>query len=124
MENRKKTILAGTLIASAILGGANLNASESSLFSYNELGSGSEVRTTLVSNSINAQAGILSFDMKCGADEKKSDKKEADSKSSEAKCGEGKCGEGSSEKKAQTTSDKKSESKSKDAKCGEGKCGN
>ena len=92
MENKKKSILASTLIAGALISGASLNATESSLFSYNELGSGSEIRTTLVTNSITERAGIMAFDMKCGEDTKKSDKKKADSKSAEAKCGEGKCG--------------------------------
>jgi len=141
MKNKNKSILTGTLLAgAALLGTTGMSAAESSLFSFNELGSGSEVRTTLASNNTQARADIMSFDMKCGEKSEKTDKK-AESKAKDAKCGEGKCGEGKcgekTDKKAAGAADKDSakkadskskdakcgESKSKDAKCGEGKCG-
>jgi len=143
MKNKNKSILTGTLLAgAALLGTTGMSAAETSLFSFNELGSGSEVRTSLTSNNTQARADIMAFDLKCGEKSEKTDGKKADSKSKDAKCGEGKCGEGKggekTDKKAAGTSDKESaakadskskdakcgESKSKDAKCGEGKCGN
>ena len=138
MKNKNKSILTGTLLAgAALLGTTGMSAAETSLFSFNELGSGSEVRTTLASSNTQARADIMAFDLKCGEKSEKTDGKKADSKSKDAKCGEGKCGE-KTDKKAAGTSDKDSEakaeskskdakcgeSKSKDAKCGEGKCGN
>ncbi len=138
MKNKNKSILTGTLLAgAALLGTTGMSVAESSLFSFNELGSGSEVRTTLASNNTQARADIMAFDLKCGEKSEKTDGKKAESKAKDAKCGEGKCGE-KTDKKAAGTSDKKSaakadskskdakcgEGKSKDAKCGEGKCGN
>ncbi len=138
MDNKKKSFLAPTLIATAILGGTTLNANTNSLFSFNELGSGAEVRTVLATNGAFSDRPVLHFEMKCGNDakvekaESKSKTEKAESKSKDAKCGEGKCGEGDSkdkasaskDKKAEAKTEKKTESKSSDAKCGEGKCGN
>lgn len=126
MDNKKKSLLTSTLIASALIGGAGLNANSNNLFSFNDLGSGSEIRTTLATNSISDEADALRLEMKCGDDAKT---KKSESKSKDAKCGEGKCGAESEDgkkkdKKAEAKSEQSAESKSKDAKCGEGKCGN
>jgi uncharacterized low-complexity protein len=125
MDNKKKSLFTSTLIASALIGGASLSASPNNLFSFDELGSGSEVRTTLATKSISDEAGVLRLEMKCGKDSKT---EKSESKSKDAKCGEGKCGAESEDakkkdKKAQADTEKNTESKSKDAKCGEGKCG-
>jgi uncharacterized low-complexity protein len=110
----KKTILTGTVIATAILGAANMKANTSDLFDFTSLGSGSEVRANLV----NAVPSAVKFsDLSCG---EKKDAKTTDTKAKDGKCGEaktkdGKCGD----KKDAKTSD----AKSKDGKCGEGKCG-
>lgn len=123
MEKKKKQILTSTLIAGAVLGTSALTANANTLFSYEDLGSGAEIRTTLATESIADDAGIYSLEMKCGEDSKKAKKK--DSKSKEAKCGEGKCGADKKDAKSKDAKaeDKKTDSKSKEAKCGEGKCG-
>lgn len=131
MDNKKKKLLTSTIIASAVMGTASLSANTNTLFSFDELGSGSEIRTTLATQSIsdNANANYTDafrLEMKCG-DENKDKKAESksESKSKDAKCGEGKCGSSKDKSKtAKSDTTKKSESKSKDAKCGEGKCGN
>lgn len=131
MEKKKKHLLTGTLIAGAVIGTAGLSANTNSLFAFDELGSGSEIRTTLATQSISDDAGVYSLEMKCGEESKKTKKaKKTDDKSKEAKCGEGKCGEGKcgtdkkdSKTKDAKAEDKKSEDKTKEAKCGEGKCG-
>ncbi|MCD4734571.1 MAG: hypothetical protein K8R53_00880 [Bacteroidales bacterium] len=137
MKNTKKSMLIGVLAAGAIFGTTNLNASPASLFSYDDLGSGSEIRSTLLEEYTAKHSSML-LELKCGED-----------KSKESKCGEGKCGEdktkmkkegekNSGDKKVEAQKDtinskatkevsteKKTakESKSKEAKCGEGKCG-
>lgn len=116
------TLIAGSLLAS----GAPSTLKAESLFSYNPVGTGSEMRSNLLNTSPNRV-----LDLACGnKSESKSEKSSAESKSKDAKCGEkkveskskdGKCGEGKcGESKADT---KKAASKSKDGKCGEGKCG-
>ncbi|MGZ3905011.1 MAG: hypothetical protein ACXVC6_15020 [Bacteroidia bacterium] len=94
MENKKnKSIVAGSMLAGALLS-LSVSANANSLFNYNALGSGSEVRNAI--------------ELSCG--EKKADDKKAapakdakgDKKAKDAKCGE---------------------KKAKDGKCGEGKCG-
>jgi len=99
MENKTKKVLKGSLIAGAVLGISALSANASQLFSFSELGSGSEVRSTLLERSTSSTNLLL--ELKCGDSTKTKD----------GKCGEGKCG------------DKKATGKSKDHKCGEGKCG-
>lgn len=102
MENKTKKVLKGSLIASAMIGMSafGANASTSQLFSFNELGSGPEVRGTLSERTSSGAANLL-LELKCGDSTKTKDHK----------CGEGKCG------------DKKATGKAKDGKCGEGKCG-
>ena len=135
MKN-KKTILSGSVIASAILAVSGTNVNAASLTSFNTLGSGAEVRSGLLGNPADA---INAYELNCAAKDAKSKEascgekkdgkaKEAscgehkksetktEGKAKDAKCGEGKCGE---HKKAET----KTEGKAKDAKCGEGKCG-
>ncbi|HKC69054.1 MAG TPA: hypothetical protein VKG26_12540 [Bacteroidia bacterium] len=93
MKN-KKTIIAGSMLAGAMLSVSALTAN-TNLFNYNALGNGSEVRSAI--------------ELNCG--EKKAENKDAkkDSKSTttDKKAKDGKCGE----------------KKAKDGKCGEGKCG-
>ncbi len=108
MEN-KKSILAGSILASAFIGLSNTDVQASTLANYSALGSGAEVRTILLGeNTSNAGA----FESKCGA--KDSTAKEA--KGKDGKCGEGKCGDKKKDMKAK-------DGKGKDGKCGEGKCG-
>lgn len=139
MKNTKKTIITGSLIAGAVLGTVSLNAAETNVFKYSELGSGSVIRANLL-NQTEADFNAYLLELNCGENTKKAtEAKKTEDKSKEAKCGEGKCGEGKNAKAkdAKTTdvkaTDAKSteaknatstkESKSKEAKCGEGKCG-
>ncbi len=90
MKNKKKVnLIKGTLVAGALLSVAALSATPnaSSLFDYNALGSGAEVRCEILHTNANP---FNSFEAKCG--EKSGEK--AEGKKAEAKCGEGKCGEG------------------------------
>ena len=97
--NENKNLLKSRLIASAIVAAAGFNANASGLFRYSNLGSGEEVRTSLLEKSNSAKT----LELKCGADStkakdgkcgsaKKSCKKGKDGKCGEGKCGEGKCG--------------------------------
>ena len=139
MKNTKKTIITGSLIASAVMGTVSLNAAETSMFNYNELGSGSAIRANLLDQT-EADFKAYLLELNCGEDTKKAtETKKSEDKSKEAKCGEGKCGEGKDAKtkdakatdvkavdaKSSEAKDSKAseESKSKEAKCGEGKCG-
>lgn len=138
METKKsngKMILTGAMIASAVLGSASMKAN-TSLFDYSSLGSGSEVRGTLLNilpsavNALELSCGTSkSTDASCGA--KKDDKT---AKTKDGKCGEGKCGTKKDDKTAKTKDGKCGEgkcgtkkdektAKTKDGKCGEGKCG-
>ena len=93
MKN-KKTIIAGSMLAGAMLSLTALKANNSTLFTYQSLGNGTAVRN--------------SIELTCGekkGDAKTAEKKEA--KSGDKKAKDGKCGE----------------KKAKDGKCGEGKCG-
>lgn len=123
-EKKSVNVLKGSLIAGALFGVSALGATtSSSLFSYEVLGSGAEVRSEILSSETTPHAN---FDMNCGEKEGK-ESKESKEKAKEAKCGEGKCGEGEKKKEAKEGEAKKKEKakegKSKEAKCGEGKCG-
>ena len=101
-------LITGTLMAGAVFGTSTASANE--LFSYDDLGSGSELRADLLDAS---NTGFKSPEAKCG--EAKADAK-TESKSADHKCGEGKCGEAKADMKA-------TDSKAAEHKCGEGKCG-
>lgn len=133
MENQNKNIVkhifvTGSIVAGSLLGvGAVKTINAETLFNYGSLGSGAELRTSLLNTS-----PARNLEMKCGSksdnkSEKKSganDKvkdgkcgdKKMDSKAKDGKCGEGKCGDKKMDSKAD-------ENKAKDGKCGEGKCG-
>ena len=48
MKNSKKKVLKGSLIAGALIGVTSLTASPADLFTYYDLGSGSEIRAALI----------------------------------------------------------------------------
>lgn len=134
MKNSKKNIFRGVLVAGAIITGSAFSVNASNALSFNELGSGSEIRAKLLNNT---DFAFNTFEAKCGEETKettkaKTTKTTTEAKSTEAKCGEGKCGEGDKTKKDKTknantvkakATKAKAESKTKEAKCGEGKCG-
>ena len=120
-------MIAGALLTTTLATSPALGAD---ILAYNDLGTGSQVRSHLIdvnSNQVDAQtSNVVKFaelkcgEGKCGEGDKKEAKAEAkkgeaaataESKSSEAKCGEGKCGEGEKKEaaKAETTKKKKSD---------------
>lgn len=113
----KHIFLTGSFIAGSVLGlGAASTTNAESLFGFRSLGSGAELRSSLLESSTNRN-----LELKCGSKTESSETKTADakcgSKTSEAKTKDAKCGS-----KTDSTA-KASETKTKDAKCGEGKCG-
>jgi uncharacterized low-complexity protein len=110
-KNTKRILLTGSILAGAIFGtGAPKTLGAENLFNYNGLGSGSELRTSLLNASPNRN-----LEMKCGNKSDNKDPKSNDSKTKDAKCGD---------KKMSDAKDPKAmDSKAKDGKCGEGKCG-
>ncbi|MBI9062671.1 MAG: hypothetical protein JEZ14_11855 [Marinilabiliaceae bacterium] len=150
-KKEKQTSLLKTVVLSGMIAGAlPLAANANDLFSYSDMGSGAEVRSSLLDkygsplNAYQNQAtDFIIGEAKCGegkcgegkcgegekkAEAKKGEAKKAETKTTEAKCGEGKCGE--SEKKAEAKKGKakkgeakKAETKTTEGKCGEGKCG-
>jgi len=122
----KHIFLTGSFVAGSVLGlGAATTTNAENLFGFRSLGSGAELRSSLLESSTNRN-----LELKCGSKTESSEAKTADakcgSKTSEAKCGnkaseakskDAKCGS-----KTDSTA-KVSETKAKDAMCGEGKCG-
>lgn len=128
MMNKNKLNIAKSALAGLVLGTAVLTTAGTNAFAFNNLGSGSEVRTIL-SDDLAQSKNQSKKGSKTEKASKTSEAKGKEAKGKEAKCGEGKCGEkkteSKSEAKAKSTNEKNaSESKSKEAKCGEGKCGN
>lgn len=109
MENQSKNLVkhifvTGSIVAGSLLGvGAVKTINAETLFNYGSLGSGAELRTSLLSTSPERN-----LEMKCGS---KTDTKAEKKSGADDKLKDGKCG------------DKKMDSKAKDGKCGEGKCG-
>jgi uncharacterized low-complexity protein len=126
MENKTKLVLKGSLLAGSIISLGALQANANELIRAENLGSGGEVRATLLASERTLDNAI---ELKCGEKEEskaKEETKKSESKTKEAKCGEGKCGEGKCgehSKKEESKEAEKSESKAEEHKCGEGKCG-
>jgi uncharacterized low-complexity protein len=121
MKTDKKILKSASMIAGALLTTtlATTPSLGADILAYNDLGTGSQVRSHLIqmnSNQVDGQtSNVVKFaELKCG----------------EGKCGEGKCGEGDKKvakkeaKEGETAAAAAvTESKSAEAKCGEGKCG-
>lgn len=143
MERKKSikisALATGTLMLGAFASG---NATAADNQGFEDLGSGAEMRSELLTNNNPVQfMNNREVELKCGegtcgekSKEGKADKKAkaSDDKAAEHKCGEGKCGEEKKadkkaekkDKKAEATEDKAGEGKCGEGKCGEGKCGN
>ncbi|MDP1623442.1 MAG: hypothetical protein Q8M08_14005 [Bacteroidales bacterium] len=131
MKNSNSNIFKGSLIAGAFIATAGLSVSASSLVSYNNLGSGSEIRASLLESASRA-VNFKTLELKCG-DAMKTDTaaaKKAGDKMKDAKCGKDmkdmkhmKDSKKADAVKETTKEGAKTETKMKDAKCGEGKCG-
>lgn len=123
---KKAGILAGALVSGALLAFSAGSADAASLNDFSTLGSGSQVRTTLLDmNSYTSElaAKAASFDKsaeaKCGENKEKKEGEKAEKKEGKAakgKTSEAKCGEKAKAKEAK-------EGKAGEGKCGEGKCG-
>ena len=105
MKTDKKILKSAAIIAGAFLTGSLIAAPSVSpdILAYNDLGSGSEVRSQLINqNQVNgAESTAYKFgELKCG----------------EGKCGEGKCGEGDKKEEAKKGDAKKAETKTEVAK--------
>lgn len=107
---KRKTILAGSIVAGALMAVTGFTAQSTGMFNYKSMGSGDEVRTNLLRTNSNSRT----LELKCG--EKGKTDSTMSKKGKDGKCGEGKCGD-----KSKTDSVKTK--KGKDGKCGEGKCG-
>lgn len=133
-----KNLLKGTLVAGALFTVSSMSAATtSSLFDYDTMGSGSQVRSEILnspssssmnnynltasdSKTLDASCGEnKTKDANCGANKKeaKKDMKKANVKK-EGKMKDASCGE-----KAAKADSTKTESKAKEGKCGEGTCG-
>ncbi len=113
MKTDKKILRSAAMVAGALLTTtlATTPAIGADILAYNDLGTGSQVRSHLIQMNTNQVDGQTSNVVKFA----------------ELKCGEGKCGEGDKKKEAKKEGEKAKatakESKSAEAKCGEGKCG-
>lgn len=135
MKKDKKILKSATIFASAMLSttvAVTAVTPASSILEYNDLGSGSQVRSALVDMNLNGVESNTLYaykisDMKCGEGKCGEEKKADDSKSKKATKGKKAkaSGKKASGKKADTkkADAKKAEGKSTEAKCGEGKCG-
>lgn len=106
----KKSIAISALATGTVVLGSIVGATESkaaNLFSFENLGSGAELRSELLSaNDATNFIKNSELELKCGEGKAEGDKKSAkaesgkakaeakDGKAAEHKCGEGKCGEG------------------------------
>jgi len=139
MEKRKSIKISALAAGTILMGTISANAAQK--LSFEELGTGAELRSELLSNLNpvqffkNTEVELTCGEGKCG-EKSKDAKKEATDKSaektegkvedkaSEHKCGEGKCGEKSTEEKKEKKAEKGADDKAGEHKCGEGKCGN
>jgi uncharacterized low-complexity protein len=85
MDNKKKALLTGSLIAGALMATVNLNANAADLFRFNNLGTGESVRARLMDGNSHAR----SLELACGEKKDSAGVK----KGKDGKCGEGKCGD-------------------------------
>lgn len=112
-------IAAGTVAIGSIAGAGDANATN--LFSFENLGSGSELRSELlIANDATSFIQNNEMELKCGEGEKKAAAKDgakaAEHKCGEGKCGEGKCGEGKKAKKATKDAGEKTAEKKEEVK--------
>jgi len=86
MEN-KKSILAGSILAGALLAVTGINANATGLIRYNQVTTPEEEVVGIHAQNV----ANNNFELKCGAT-KKSDTTKTKKKGKDGKCGEGKCG--------------------------------
>ncbi len=127
-KENKSRFLKSVVLSGMIAGAMPFAANADNLFSYEDLGSGSQLRGNLIAkyvsptDAINRTAENFVFEAKCGEGKRgagKCGEKEGDKKKKETKK-EGKEKATKSKAKAEKSTEK---GKTKEAKCGEGKCG-
>ena len=120
-KENKKGLLKSVVLTGMIAGTLPIAANAGNMFSYEDLGTGSQVRTSLIEKYVSPGDAVYNFNENFVFEEK---------------CGEGKCGEKKEPAKKQETKKEGKEKatkakakkapekgKTKEAKCGEGKCG-
>lgn len=132
---KSAAILTGALVTGTFAGLHSVNAENSSVFEYEAMGSGAEVRSELLAqnniglnaaDAINSVKTVKFSEMKCGEGTCGSEKKDGDTKKKDAKVSEKKSAEstcGDDKKSGDKKSASKKDSKAAESKCGEGKCG-
>jgi uncharacterized low-complexity protein len=114
MSNKLKASAKLSLLAAGVLAAGSVSANaEVSIFDYEAMGSGNDVRSELLNQSTTDYIGTLSA----------TEAKLQEGKCGEGKCGEGKCGEGEEEEEEGGEEEEGEEGKEGEGKCGEGKCG-
>lgn len=137
MKTEKKIFKSASIVAGALLTTTLVATPVTGMdiLAYNDLGSGSQLRSHLIdansTQAASAEADAFKYaELKCGEDGKKAEKKAegkkaeaktADTKKTAAKKGDAKKADAKAETKA--TEDKGKEAKCGEGKCGEGKCG-
>ena len=131
MKTEKKILKSASMVAGALLSTALVASPVSGMdiLAYNDLGSGSQLRSHLIEANNNqaasAESNAIKYaELKCGEDGKKAEKK-AEGNKAEAKTADTKAAakKGDAKKADAKTETKAAEEKGKEAKCGEGKCG-
>ncbi|TAJ13954.1 hypothetical protein DMA11_07115 [Marinilabiliaceae bacterium JC017] len=145
-KENQNSLLKGLVLGGLMAGALPVAANANTLFNYDNLGSGAEVRSNLLDlygsplESMNPSSSDFIVgegkcgegkcgEGKCGSKEEakkettKEAKKSETKSATEAKCGEGKCGEGKCGSEETKTEKKTTEEKTSEQKCGEGKCG-
>lgn len=133
MKKDKKILKSASMVAGALMTSALVTAPAGGMdiLAFNDLGSGSQVRSHLIdansNQGISTEASTVKYaELKCGEDGKKADKK-AEGEKSDAKKTDAKATEASTadakKADAKKTETKATEEKGSEAKCGEGKCG-
>ncbi len=122
-ENRNG-LLKSVVLTGMIAGAIPIAANAGNMFSYEYLGSGSQLRNSLIekyvspSDVVNNSSENFVFEAKCG-EGKCGEKKEPAKKQETKKEGKEKATKAKTAEKAE----KAEKGKTKEAKCGEGKCG-
>ena len=112
-KSLKSILFTGSIVAGSLLSVNTASANQSNPFSFTDLGSGSQLRSSLLDNLVSQKYNL---DLACG-------EKSKDNTSKENKSKDGKCGGKQDSTKIKSSDTKKVDDKSKEGKCGEGKCG-
>ena len=137
-KENKSGLLKSVVLSGMIAGAMPFASNADNLFNYEDLGSGSQLRSNLIqkyvspTNAISNTGENFVFEAKCGegkcgegkcGEKKGTEKKQEPKKEGKEKATKGKAKAGESKEKSKSSEAKSGEkSKSSEAKCGEGKC--